>query len=177
MNSKHIEIIHLLFSEAEKIEMPLWLSGGWAIDAKVGQITYQHEDIDITYPSDQSNDFIALLCSLGVRIMEQTSYGFLAMLQEVMIDCEPCALANSGYELDGPPPGSCPKEKMGMLDGMQIRCISWEALLWDYFYYIEEVPQQKWRAKDFFNFHRVKASYGEAETQKLHAQFKAQYMA
>ncbi|MBD2067730.1 hypothetical protein H6F93_09345 [Leptolyngbya sp. FACHB-671] len=24
-----------------------------------------------------------------------------------------------------------------------LRCTSWEAILWDYFYYIEEVPQNE----------------------------------
>ncbi|MCG8029887.1 MAG: aminoglycoside nucleotidyltransferase [Candidatus Thiodiazotropha taylori] len=174
MNSKHIELIHLLFYEAEKIKIPLWLSGGWAIDAKRGQVTWEHEDIDVTYPSDQGNNFIALLLRLGGSITQQTSYGFLASLQGVLIDCEPCTLVGDSYELDGPPSGACPMEKLGKLDSIPIRCISWEAVLWDYFYYIEEVPLSEWRSKDFSNFELVKAFYGKANTQKLYEQFKTQ---
>ncbi|MFB2839827.1 hypothetical protein [Floridanema evergladense] len=95
MNDLHIELIHQLFGEADKINMPLWLQGGWASDASIG-------------------------------------------------------------------------DKL-------LRCISWEAILWDYFYYIEEVPQSQWRSKDFFSFALAKESFGEAATQHLHEQFKRQH--
>ncbi|WP_347277756.1 hypothetical protein [Oculatella sp. FACHB-28] len=49
-------------------------------------------------------------------------------------------------------------------------------MLWDYFYYIEEVPQNEWRAKDFSSFALVKASFGETATQNLHKQFKRKYI-
>lgn len=53
MNKKQIKLIHLLFSETNKINMPLWSNGGWAIDAKIEKITCDHEDIDITFPVNQ----------------------------------------------------------------------------------------------------------------------------
>ena len=76
MNDLHIELIHQLFSEADQIDMPLWLQGGWAIDAKLNHITREHEDIDIAYPGDRNTDFLALLDSLGCVITEQTSMVF-----------------------------------------------------------------------------------------------------
>ncbi|MEG3848077.1 aminoglycoside nucleotidyltransferase ANT(2'')-Ia [Microcoleus sp. herbarium19] len=175
MSNQQIELIHQLFCEADKIEMPLWLGGGWAIDAKINRITREHEDIDIVYPSDRSTEFLSLLHSLGGHITEQTSYGFLANLHGVIIDCEPCILVDDHYEIEGVPSGTCPPEPTGHLGGKQLRCTSWEAILWDYFYYIEEVPQSAWRPKDFPSFAIVKTSFGEAETQKLHEQFKRQY--
>ncbi|MBD2504901.1 nucleotidyltransferase domain-containing protein, partial [Anabaena azotica] len=39
MNDLHIELIHQLFAASDKINLPLWLQGGWAIDAKLHRIT------------------------------------------------------------------------------------------------------------------------------------------
>ena len=175
MSDNQIALIHLLFSEAGDIDLPLWLSGGWAIDAKIGRITREHDDIDIAYPSDRNNQFKTLLKNLGGTITEQTSYGFLANLRGTTLDCEPCSLDQGHYEIDGPPAGSCPNGKLGTLGDMPIRCVSWEALLWDYFHYIEEIPQHQWRPKDFSSFELAKAQYGLSETEKLHKQFKMRY--
>lgn len=176
MNDLHIDLIHQLFAEADQINMPLWLQGGWAIDAKLNRVTRKHEDIDIAYPGDRSTEFLALLSSLGGVITEQTSYGFLAEMQGILLDCEPCIRVGEGYELEGLPPGTCPSQPTGKLGGKQLRCTSWEAILWDYFYYIEEVSQSEWRPKDFSSFAIAKASFGEAATQHLQEQFKQQYV-
>lgn len=174
-NDLHLELIHQLFAAADRIHLPLWLQGGWAIDAKLNRITREHEDIDVAYPGDRSEDFLRLLHSLDGVVTEQTSYGFLAEMQGVLLDCEPCIRVGEGYELEGLPPGTCPLEPTGSLGGRFVRCVSWEAILWDYFYYIEEVPQGEWRPKDFSSFALAHASYGEAATQLLHQQFKQQY--
>jgi 2''-aminoglycoside nucleotidyltransferase len=72
MNDLHIALIHQLFSEADQINMPLWLQGGWAIDTKLNRITREHEDIDIAYPGDRSEDFLALLSSFGCVITDRS---------------------------------------------------------------------------------------------------------
>ncbi|MBD2346981.1 nucleotidyltransferase domain-containing protein [Anabaena subtropica] len=177
MNALHMELIHQLFSAADQINLPLWLQGGWAIDAKLNRITREHEDIDIAYPGDRTTDFLALLDSLDGVITEQTSYGFLAQMQGVLLDCEPCIRVGDSYELEGLPPGTCPLEPTGILDRKWLRCTSWQAILWDYFYYIEEVPQNEWRPKDFSSFELAKESFGKTATQNLHEQFKRQYSA
>lgn len=175
MNDRHIELIHQLFSEADQINLPLWLQGGWAIDARLNRITRDHEDIDVAYPGDRSTEFLALLHALGSVITEQTSYGFLAEIQGILLDCEPCIRVGEGYELEGLPAGTCPTEPTGRLGDKLLRCTSWEAILWDYFYYLEEVPQREWRPKDFSSFALAKAALGETETQNLHEQFKRQH--
>jgi aminoglycoside 2''-adenylyltransferase len=177
MNDFHIALIHPLFAKAEQMNLPLWLQGGWAIDAKLNRVTREHEDIDIAYPGDRNDDFLTLLHAFGCVITEQTDYGFLADRQGILLDCEPCIRVGDDYELEGLPPGTCPQAPTGRLDGQPLRCTSWEAILWDYFYYIEEVPQRDWRLKDFSSFALAKESFGETATQNLHEQFKRQYTA
>lgn len=41
-----IELLHQLFSEADKINLPMWLQGGWAINAKLNRITRKIGTID-----------------------------------------------------------------------------------------------------------------------------------
>jgi aminoglycoside 2''-adenylyltransferase len=175
MNTEHIALIHRLFTAAETINLPLWLQGGWAIDGKLHRITREHQDIDIAFPADRKPEFISLLQSIGDGTIEETDYGFLMTLDGVLIDCEPCVRLGENYELEGLPVGTCPWEKQGNIAGEALRCTSWEAILWDYFYYLEEVPQSKWRSQDFESYALVRSSFGEAESNRLHEQFKQQY--
>lgn len=173
MSNLHIKLIHQLFSKADSINMPLWLQGGWAIDARLNRITRDHEDIDIAYPSDRTADFLALLHQFDFVVTEHTSYGFLAAKDNLLLDCEPCAHVGDCYELAGLPPGTCPLEPTGNLGGKSLRCTSWEAILWDYFYYLEEVPQSAWRPKDFSSFALAQDAFGGIETQTLYEHFLA----
>lgn len=125
------------------------VAGGWAIDAKLNRITRDHEDIDITYPSDRSTDFLSLLDSFGCVMIEQTSYGFLADRQGILLDCEPCIRVEDGYELEGLPAGTCPVEPSGSLGGKRIRCTSWEAILWIIFTTSKRFPRASGEQKIF----------------------------
>ncbi|MGC1394880.1 MAG: aminoglycoside nucleotidyltransferase ANT(2'')-Ia, partial [Coleofasciculaceae cyanobacterium] len=77
--------------------------------------------------------------------------------------------------LEGLPPGTCPWEKQGNIAGEFLRCTSWEAILWDYFYYLEEVPQSSWRPHDLESYALARANFGKAESERLHKQFNEQY--
>jgi aminoglycoside 2''-adenylyltransferase len=175
MNTQHITLIHRLFAAAETINLPLWLQGGWAIDGKLDRITREHQDVDVAFPADRRAEFISLLQSLGGSAIEETDYGFLITLDGILVDCEPCLRSGENYELEGLPGGTCPWEKQGIIAGKYIRCVSWEAILWDYFYYLEEVPQSSWRSQDFESYTLVRASFGDAASNRLHQQFKEQY--
>ncbi len=175
MNTQHIAFIHRLFAAAETINLPLWLSGGWAIDGKLDRITREHQDIDIAFPAERSSEFVSLLQSLGGGAIEEIDYGFLIVVDGILIDCEPCVRTGETYELEGLPPGTCPWEKQGRIAEESLRCVSWEAILWDYFYYLEEVPQSSWRSQDFESYALARASFGDAASDCLHKQFKEQY--
>jgi 2''-aminoglycoside nucleotidyltransferase len=130
MISRHIELICRLFSAAEKIRLPLWLQGGWAIDARLHRVTRAHEDIDTAFPLERKSAFLPLLESLGGKVTEETDYGVLATSDNTLIDCESCIRVGECYELEGLPQGTCPWEKQGSILGQAIRCTSWQAVLW-----------------------------------------------
>lgn len=108
MNTQHIALIHRLFAAAETIDLPIWLQGGWAIDAKLHRVTREHQDIDIAFPTERKAEFLSLLRSLGGSAIEKTDYGFLITLNEILFDCEPCVLTGGVYELEALPPDTCP---------------------------------------------------------------------
>uniref|UniRef100_A0A7C3PCL2 Uncharacterized protein n=1 Tax=Oscillatoriales cyanobacterium SpSt-418 TaxID=2282169 RepID=A0A7C3PCL2_9CYAN len=83
-------------------------------------MTREQEDTDIAYPGDRTTEFLALLHSRGGVITEQTFYGFLAEMQGILLDCEPCIRVGESYELEGLPPGSCPPEPTESLGGKLI---------------------------------------------------------
>lgn len=172
MNSLQIQLIRTILDEAERLGLPLWLESGWAIDARLGRVTREHEDIDLAFPSDRQAQFMDLLQSLGAVNIEETDYGFLIYVNDILLDCEPCHLQGESYELEDTPAGSCPWEKQGNIDDVAVRCTSWEAILWEYFYYLEEVPQTEWRNKDFTSYALAQQGLGEEKAVRLYQVFE-----
>ncbi len=60
-----IAFIQQLMAAAEARNLPLWLQGGWAIDARLGRITREHGDVDLAFPGERQAEFIGLLLALG----------------------------------------------------------------------------------------------------------------
>ena len=172
MNAQHLPLIHQLLTDTEQINLPIWLGGGWAVDARLGHITREHEEIDLAVPAERMDEFIVLLQTYGAGAIEQTDYGFLVTVAGVLLDCEPCERGPDAYEIDGVPAGACPLAKEGVIDGVDVLCISWHAILWDYFYYLQEVPYADWPAKDKASYAVVRQAIGEAQVEAWHDLFR-----
>lgn len=170
-NDRQIALIHRLLPEAEALGLPLWLESGWAVDARLGRVTREHEDVDLAVPAEHMARFQALLRAHGASGFEVTDYGFLVRLDGVLLDCEPCLPVAGAYELDGVPPGACPMEPEGVIDGLRVRCTSWQAILWEYFFYLQEVPHEQWPLKDRRSYQAVRAAVGTACADAWHASF------
>jgi 2''-aminoglycoside nucleotidyltransferase len=173
MNQTHIALIHDLFAEAEEKNLPLWLESGWAIDARLHKISREHEDIDLAFPIDRQSQFIAILRKFGSRNLERTDYGFLVRVRNVLLDCEPCYQHDDNYELKDMPIGSCPLEKQGMIEAVELRCTSWEAILWEYFFYRDEQPQSSWSQKNLDGYALVCQVLGNAKIEELHQLYQS----
>lgn len=148
----HIHFIELIFNAASSQGIKLWLESGWAIDARIGRITRVHEDIDIAYPQEHHDAYVRLLAGLGFSELEELDYGFLMRRDGVLIDSEPCSKTGMVYELPGFPAGSCPPQPEGILNGKSVRCISWQAIYFEFLGYEMEIPKSGWRPKDHDSF-------------------------
>ncbi|HWP49077.1 MAG TPA: hypothetical protein VNM22_18115 [Candidatus Limnocylindrales bacterium] len=56
---------------------------------------------------------------------------------------------------------------------MLVRCISWKAILWEYFYYREEVPYSDWPLKDKESYFLVRPTIGASAVERLQREFLA----
>jgi aminoglycoside 2''-adenylyltransferase len=171
-NQEDVSVMFEVLAQTEEQDLPLWLGSGWAIDARLGNITRPHSDIDFAFPAERHAEFLVILQRLGCGPIEFNNYGFLTMLQGVLLDCEPCELRGDAYELDGLP-NSCPWEKQGRILNKEVRCLSWEAIYWDYLYYLEEVPRSQWRETDHSSFLTVCNHLDLATRRELEVQFVA----
>jgi 2''-aminoglycoside nucleotidyltransferase len=139
-NASRISTIQSLFTLSDSQSLPLWLESGWAIDARLGHITREHEDIDVAYPLERHEDYLAILHNLG---------------------------------FDRFPPGSCPDEKQGLIDGYPLRCLSWEAIYYEFIGYLDEVPKTRWREKDLTGFNIVESRLEAASREALKALYNS----
>jgi aminoglycoside 2''-adenylyltransferase len=171
VSQNDVSVIFQVLARADAQDLPLWLESGWAIDARLGKITRQHGDIDFAFPAERQGEFITLLKSIGCAPIDFNDYGFLLQVRGVLLDCEPCVLRSDSYELEGYPLGSCPWEKQGVILGEKVRCLSWEAMFWEYLYYLEEVPQSQWRETDHSSFSTVCNHLDAATRHALESRF------
>lgn len=111
----------------------------------------------------RTTDFLALLHSLGGVITEETNYGFLAQIQGILLDCEPCIHLGEGYELEGLPPGTCPLEFTGSVGGKLLRCTSWEAILWIIFTTLKKFHKVNGERKTFLVLFSPKSRLGKVQ--------------
>jgi aminoglycoside 2''-adenylyltransferase len=170
---EQIRVLFAVLDAADGTDLPVWLESGWAIDARLGRVTRDHDDIDLAVPAERMHEFQALLDALGAGSRESMDYGFLVRVDDVLLDCEACHPAGGGYELEGAPPGSCPPDPEGILAGRAVRCTSWPAIAWEYFHYLDEVPFEHWPAKDVSSYALVRHVLGEREVDALLTRFRA----
>ncbi|HBP1742721.1 TPA: aminoglycoside nucleotidyltransferase ANT(2'')-Ia, partial [Pseudomonas aeruginosa] len=89
MDTTQVTLIHQILAAADERNLPLWIGGGWAIDARLGRVTRKHDDIDLTFPGERRGELEAMVEMLGGRVTEELDYGFLAEIGDELLDCEP----------------------------------------------------------------------------------------
>lgn len=99
MDTTQVTLIHKILAAADERNLPLWIGGGWAIDARLGRVTRKHDDIDLTFPGERRGELEAIVEMLGGRVMEELDYGFLAEIGDELLDCEPAWWADEAYEI------------------------------------------------------------------------------
>ena len=171
-----ISCIKRIFEKAELQGIPLWLESGWAIDARLGQVSRQHADIDIAYPDRQKELFLKILEHEGFENYKEMDYGLLMSKEDILIDAEPCFLQMESnlfpeYSFPGFPSNSCPIGKEGIIEGFPVRCLSWEAMYVEFLGYKMEVPAEKWRAKDWVSLELIEKHLTAEQRMQIQAQY------
>lgn len=171
LTEKQIQLIKEIFTKAEERGIPLWLESGWAIDARLGRVTREHEDIDIAFPYEKQLKFEQILREIGCDKRDDYDYGFLIYKGDVLIDAEPCFKNKRGYSPKGFPEKSCLDKKDGIIDSYKVRCLTWEAMFYEFLFYTREVSKNKWRQKDFDTLKVIEGHLSEGTKQNLKREF------
>jgi len=104
---------------------------------------------------------------LGFDKHEFTDYGFLSWRGCILLDSEPCFEIHGEYNFKHFPPGSCPLQKQGIIEDYHVRCVSWEALYFEFLGNLDEIPQVQWRAKDFQSLQLIETHLNATKKQFL----------
>ncbi len=111
----------------------VWLDGGWAVDALLGQQTREHSDLDIVIEARNLQTALAELAALGYERREEEhsrAWNFvLADGQGHRVDFHIVVLDEGGKGIYGPPANgefysAAALRGTGSIDGLELRCIA-----------------------------------------------------
>lgn len=171
MNNEQLKLIKEIFLDSENKGIPLWLDSGWSVDARLGKITREHEDIDIIFPLNRKSEYLDVLTKHGFGGIEEMDYGFIVHKGPILIDSEPCNKIGLEYNVGGYPKGSCPNDKEGALEGYKVRCTSWEKMYFEYLYLIKQVKREDWKPKHFTGLEIMNEHILPSRRKELEQQF------
>jgi len=152
-----LRVIREVIAVAEAADIPVWLFGGWGLDARIGRITREHGDVEFWVERIHAERSEAVLVDAGATALTTQPPEEAC---EFTWDDVPFSTAYFDRQADGSsvqlpgrwsdwlfPPGSFGDEP-GMLDGMPVPVMSVAGML----AMKEQFPQLRngrpWRQKD-----------------------------
>jgi lincosamide nucleotidyltransferase A/C/D/E len=152
-----------LVQHLERASAPVWIDGGWAVDALLRRQTRDHGDLDIAIERRHVEAARAVLTSLGFRDVERDdsrSWNFvLGHPDGREVDFHVIELDERGNGIYGPPENNdfYPSNTLagtGVLDGHPMRCLSPGGLI----AFRVEYPHPP-RERDYQDVHAVCAHF------------------
>jgi lincosamide nucleotidyltransferase A/C/D/E len=126
------------YAALDSVGIPVWIDGGWAVDALLGEETRPHSDLDIALEEAHVSLLLNVLATRGYRLSERTkgaSWNFV-LEDEVgrRVDVHAFAWDAEGNGVLGPvelgyryPTGSL--AGVGQIDGVPVRCVAAEFMV------------------------------------------------
>ena len=113
-------------------QIPVWLDGGWGVDALLGTQTRTHKDVDIILPVEDVPKLQELLARRGFTIREGKPPDSFVLADGVGLEVDVHAVAFDGegngvYRMQNGEDWVYPAEGFsgeGLVEGMRIRCLS-----------------------------------------------------
>lgn len=126
------------YNELESLDIKIWIDGGWAVDALLGEQTRPHKDLDIAIQAKDVSKMRELLETKGykeINLEEARPHNFvLADEKGRQIDIHVIVLDEKGNGIYGP----IENEEMysaqgltgqGTIDGQTVQCVSPEIMV------------------------------------------------
>ncbi len=125
-----------LYTELEAAELPIWIDGGWAIDALLGEQTRPHEDLDIAIEKTHLNNIKDYLESRGYKEVKSDYKNkwdlVLADHANREIEIHSFTKDENGVVIDQPYWDGYSHNSLtgtGTIEGYTVRCVSLEQLI------------------------------------------------
>ena len=129
-----------VLNHLEAAGIPVWLDGGWGVDALVGRQTRPHDDLDLVIPREQLSQARELLAQLGFQHAINITPGLPARLvlrdpKARQIDFHPIVFDTAGngrQELSDGTWSTYPADGLigwGQVAGRAVRCTTAELQL------------------------------------------------
>jgi N-carbamoylputrescine amidase len=120
------EVVASLYADLAAAGVPIWIDGGWSVDALIGRQTRRHKDLDIAVEWNDVPTLRELFAARGYKEVRQDSqWNFvLADDHHHEIDVHAFVRDEQGQIIDGVmyPPESLIGQ--GMINGQPVRCIA-----------------------------------------------------
>ncbi len=139
-----------LYTKLENLGIKIWIDGGWAVDALLGEITRTHINLDIAIQQKDVTQFREYLQTQGYKEIEREEdkkWDFVLRDNKGHeIDVHSFNFDDDGLivEKDEYPDGSLDGE--GIINGQRVRCVAPKHLIQ---FYIRHKPKEK-DYKDIF---------------------------
>jgi lincosamide nucleotidyltransferase A/C/D/E len=122
-----------LLNISKQIDIPVWIDGGWGVDALVGRQTRQHNDVDVFVELKNGNKFIQMLLSKDYNEvkMDYTTENHTVWQDSDnrVIDLHLFEIKEDGFLFDGETYPSDTFDGKGTISGIPVRCLTAEAQL------------------------------------------------
>ena len=145
------DVIELL-EECNRLQIPIWLDGGWAVDALLGEQTRRHQDLDIVVERNNVEILVDVLQQKGFRESprdDSEPWNFVLGDEAGReVDFHVIEFDHSGNGLYGPLERgeryeAAALQGSGMIQGRPVRCIAADWLLAYHTGY--ETDEQDWK--------------------------------
>jgi lincosamide nucleotidyltransferase A/C/D/E len=128
-----------IVSYLEDAGIPIWLDGGWGVDALLGEETRAHSDLDAAVELDNTDSIVAALTPLGFQVEadDRPTRLVLAASDRRRVDLHPLVFdeLGNGKQIGAGPNGGdaiYPAKGLsgkGMVGGRTVACLTAELLL------------------------------------------------
>jgi len=113
--------------------IPIWIDGGWGVDALLRRQTRPHSDLDIIIAKDDLANFLAVLTTNGF-VLDQSQEGqVFCSSRGLQVDVHTVCFDDNGFGVFELPDGAewplAPSAFLGdgSIGGLDVRCLSAEA--------------------------------------------------
>jgi lincosamide nucleotidyltransferase A/C/D/E len=145
-----------LCRKLDRLAIPVWIDGGWCVDALLGRQTRPHSDLDVAIERPLAKAFNMLLSECGYRRSEEprsTAWNYPMALEDRVVDVHVFEFDGSGKHIYGVqyPYGALNGE--GAILDHKVRCVGPE---WMFKFKLAYAP----RDRDIRDIEALAAKYG-----------------